>query len=113
MFRLLIFMATIAVAAACTAAHPKGHQCPNCGHNGHLVQQRTHGYRSQYRGPAYGHYPGYGYPGFGLIDPYAYDPYKYGRFRMQDPTDDPYLREKYRYDTFFPGRKHRRRLFRF
>ncbi len=47
----------------------------------------------------------YGNPGYGYINPYAYDPYQYGSFEMQDPADDPYLRQRYRYDTFFPGRR--------
>jgi hypothetical protein len=40
---------------------------------------------------------------------YVYDPYARGSFKMYDPADDPYLRAKYKYDTFFPGRRSRRR----
>ncbi len=63
--------------------------------------------------PGFG-YPGFGYPGFGYLDPYrfdgyGYDPYRYGNFRPYDPMQDPYYRERYRYDSFFPGRRHAQR----
>jgi hypothetical protein len=57
--------------------------------------------------PGYGYYPGFG--SFGYLDPYrfdgyGYDPYRYGSFEAPDLLKDPYFRERYRYDSQFPGR---------
>jgi hypothetical protein len=58
-----------------------------------------------------GAYPGYysGFGGYGYLDPYrfdgyGYDPYRYGSFEAPDLLKDPYFRERYRYDSKFPGR---------
>ena len=58
-----------------------------------------------------GGYPGYysGFGGYGYLDPYrfdgyGYDPYRYGSFEAPDLLKDPYFRERYRYDSKFPGR---------
>lgn len=56
-------------------------------------------------------YPGYNYPGPYDFDPYRFDNYVYdpmisGRFRAPSLLDDPYFRERYRYDSAYPGRKH-------
>lgn len=55
-------------------------------------------------------YPDYNYPRPGTFDPYrfdnyVYDPYRYGSFRAPDLLEDPYFRERYRYDSHFPGRR--------
>ena len=57
--------------------------------------------------PGYGYYPGFG--SFGYLDPYrfdgyGYDPYRYGSFEAPDLLKDPYFRERYRYDSKYPGR---------
>ena len=57
--------------------------------------------------PGYGYYSGFG--GYGYLDPYrfdgyGYDPYRYGSFEAPDLLKDPYFRERYRYDSKFPGR---------
>jgi hypothetical protein len=54
-------------------------------------------------------YPNYGYPRPGSFDPYrfdnyVYDPYTSGSFRAPDLINDPYFRERHRYDSAFPGR---------
>jgi len=41
-------------------------------------------------------------------DAYGYDPYRYGTFEMYNHLDDVYLRQRYRYHTFFPGRRRSR-----
>lgn len=56
-------------------------------------------------------YPGRNYPGPYDFDPYRFDNYVYdpmisGRFRAPSLLDDPYFRERYRYDSAYPGRKH-------
>ena len=58
-----------------------------------------------------GGYPRYysGFGGYGYLDPYrfdgyGYDPYRYGSFEAPDLLKDPYFRERYRYDSKFPGR---------
>jgi len=58
-----------------------------------------------------GSYPAYNYPRPGAFDPYrfdnyVYDPYRFGSFREPDLLNDPYFRERTRYDSHFPG-KHR------
>ena len=58
-----------------------------------------------------GSYPAYNYPRPGAFDPYrfdnyVYDPYRYGSFREPDLLNDPYFRERTRYDSHFSG-KHR------
>ena len=57
--------------------------------------------------PGYGYYSGWG--GYGYLDPYrfdgyGYDPYRYGSFEAPDLLKDPYFRERYRYDSKYPGR---------
>ena len=57
--------------------------------------------------PGFGYYPGFG--GYGYLDPYrfdgyGYDPYRYGSFEAPDLLKDPYFRERYRYDSKYPGR---------
>ncbi len=57
--------------------------------------------------PGFGYYPGFG--GYGYLDPYrfdgyGYDPYRYGSFEAPDLLNDPYFRERYRYDSKYPGR---------
>jgi hypothetical protein len=57
--------------------------------------------------PEYGYYSGFG--GYGYLDPYrfdgyGYDPYRYGSFEAPDLLKDPYFRERYRYDSKYPGR---------
>ena len=57
--------------------------------------------------PGYGYYSGfggYGYPDPYRFDGYGYDPYRYGSFEAPDLLKDPYFRERYRYDSKFPGR---------
>lgn len=58
----------------------------------------------------FGSYPYYNYPRPGEFDPYrfdsyVYDPYRTGSFRAPDLINDPYFRERYRYDSHFPGRR--------
>ena len=57
-----------------------------------------------------GSYPYYNYPRPGSFDPYrfdnyVYDPYRSGSFRAPDLLNDPYFRERHRYDSHFPGRR--------
>lgn len=58
----------------------------------------------------FGSYPYYNYPRPGSFDPYrfdsyVYDPYRSGSFRAPDLINDPYFRERHRYDSHFPGRR--------
>lgn len=71
---------------------------------------------AQHRGPSLfgfgigiGNYSPSGLYPPGVFDPYAfdgraYDPYRYGSFKAPDLLDDPYFRERHRYDSHFPGR---------
>lgn len=64
-------------------------------------------------GYGYGYYSGFG--SFGYFDPYrfdgyGYDPYRYGSFEAPDLLKDPYFRERYRYDSKYPGRYHAPRM---
>ena len=57
-----------------------------------------------------GSYPAYNYPKPGNFDPYrfdnyVYDPYRYGSFREPDLHNDPYFRERTRYDAAFPRKR--------
>ena len=59
-----------------------------------------------------GSYPPYNYPRPGEFNPYrfdsyVYDPYVSGSFEPPDLLNDPYFRERHRYDSHFPGRRHR------
>lgn len=59
-----------------------------------------------------GSYPPYGYPRPGQFNPhrfdsYLYDPYRSGSFEPPDLLNDPYFRERHRYDSQFPGRRYR------
>ncbi|TWT91984.1 hypothetical protein [Stieleria varia] len=56
-----------------------------------------------------GSYPYYNYPRPGQFDPYRFDnyvhdPYATGSFKAPDLLNDPYFRERHRYDSRFPGR---------
>jgi len=60
-----------------------------------------------------GSYPYYRYPRPGNFDPYRFDnyvhdPYETGRFRAPDLLNDPYFRERHRYDSAFRSRRHSR-----
>ena len=109
MIRLLIVVAALVCVPEISSAQADGHRCPHCqgNHRVHRQGSRVPPPRQPHPAELYGSFEGF-YPGYGLLDPFAYDPYRYGSFKMQDPTDDPYLREKYRYHTFFPGRRYRR-----
>ncbi|MCO8124696.1 hypothetical protein NHH03_23355 [Stieleria sp. TO1_6] len=72
-------------------------------------------YRSQVPAPSMGlsigigSYPYYGYPPPGSFNPYRFDsythdPYRLGRFDAPDLLNDPYFRERTRYDSRYPGR---------
>ncbi|MCA9138422.1 MAG: hypothetical protein KDB00_16740 [Planctomycetales bacterium] len=55
-------------------------------------------------------YPNGNYPRPGNFDPYrfdnyVYDPYRFGSFHEPDLLNDPYFRERHRYDSHFPGRR--------
>ncbi|QEF99386.1 hypothetical protein Mal15_34500 [Stieleria maiorica] len=55
-------------------------------------------------------YPDYNHPRPGSFDPYrfdnyVYDPYRFGSFEAPDLLNDPYFRERHRYDSHFPGRR--------
>lgn len=55
-------------------------------------------------------YPDGNYPRPGTFDPYrfdnyVYDPYRFGSFEAPDLLNDPYFRERHRYDSHFPGRR--------
>lgn len=61
-----------------------------------------------------GSYPPYDYPRPGQFNPYRfdsyiYDPYQSGSFEAPDLLNDPYFRERHRYDSRFPGRRSRQR----
>ncbi len=126
MFRLLVVLATFVSAIECNVAYAQGRMggsgCRSGGPGlsmrgagNHSHYQRPGSYRSYYPASSFGFsigigsYPGYGYSSFGYLDPYrfdgyGYDPYRYGSFRAPDLLDDPYFRERYRYDSRFPGR---------
>ena len=58
-------------------------------------------------------YPNYNYPRPGQFDPYRFDNYVhdptiYGKFQAPDLLNDPYFRERHRYDSHFPGRRYRK-----
>lgn len=58
-------------------------------------------------------YPNYNYPRPGSFDPYRFDnyvhyPYQFGSFEAPDLLNDPYFRERHRYDSHFPGRRRTR-----
>lgn len=58
-------------------------------------------------------YPDYNHPRPGQFDPYrfdnyVYDPYRFGSFEAPDLLNDPYFRERHRYDSHFPGRRRSR-----
>lgn len=60
-----------------------------------------------------GSYPPYNYPRPGEFNPYRfdsyiYDPYQSGSFEPPDLLNDPYFRERHRYDSHFPGRRYRK-----
>ena len=60
-----------------------------------------------------GSYPAYNYPKPGQFDPYRFDnytyyPYQFGSFREPDLLNDPYFRERTRYDSAFPGKRYRK-----
>lgn len=64
-------------------------------------------------GISVGSYPPYGYPAPGQFNPYRfdsyiYDPYQSGSFEAPDLLNDPYFRERHRYDSQFPGRRYRK-----
>ncbi len=40
------------------------------------------------------------------FDSYVHDPYRFGSFEAPDLLNDPYFRERHRYDSAFPGRRH-------
>lgn len=80
-----------------------------------MHSQTPNGYRTPYptssRGLSIGvgSYPYYNYPRPGQFDPYRFDsylhdPYATGRFEAPDLLNDPYFRERHRYDSRFPGR---------
>jgi hypothetical protein len=96
MLRLIVIVATLCLSFDYTTAE---------------AQSRGLYRNSQHR---HSHGQGFGYPPYPIYDygrgyyGYVYDPYASGRFKSYDPSDDLYLREKYKYDTFFPGRRSRR-----
>ncbi|MDG2224412.1 MAG: hypothetical protein P8L85_23725 [Rubripirellula sp.] len=64
-------------------------------------------------GVGVGSYPPYNYPRPGQFDPYRFDsyvhdPYRSGSFEAPDLLNDPYFRERHRYDSAFPGRRYRK-----
>jgi hypothetical protein len=129
MFRSLVVVATVVCAIECTVecnnANAQGRMGKACRTGARGLSRRAIGNHGHYGGPSYhrshyaspsfgfsigiGSYPGYGYSSFGYMDPYrfdgfGYDPYRYGSFRAPDLLNDPYFRERYRYDSRFPGR---------
>ena len=130
MFRLLVLFATLAITLPLSEIQAQGrsHRSYHPGHghlhggHGAVIQRYEHGRRygrsyKNYRGyrPSssvgisigFGGYPGYG--GFGYFDPYrfdfyGYDPYRFGSFEAPDLLNDPYFRERHRYDSKYPGR---------
>lgn len=94
MVRLIVLLAVLFVSFDCSNTEAQTfarHQYSSPGYS-----QGPFGYNQGFAVP----YPVYGYG-------YVYDPYARGRFEWPDPLDDPYLRAKYKYDTFFPGRRSR------
>ena len=94
MYRLMIVLTALTLSLDCTDALGQHH--------------RLNRSRRLSPVPDSLHYPIYDY---GMVQGYVYDPYARGRFEMYDPADDPYLKTKYKYDTFFPGRRSRRTRF--
>jgi hypothetical protein len=99
MIRFLSLLVAAVCAIQCTTADAQ--------------RQSRRGYRSE---PSLfgfsfgiGNYSPSGYYPQGTFDPYAfdgraYDPYRYGSFRAPDLLDDPYFRERHRFDSRYPGR---------
>lgn len=46
------------------------------------------------------------------FDLYTHDPYRFGSFDPPDLLEDPYFRERHRYDSRYPGRYRHRRVIR-
>ncbi len=113
MFRFLVALIAVVCVIECASVDAGGFNNRGSRNGRSQNSYRAQGVQSQYQlspfglSIGFGGYSPYGYSGY--INPYAYDPYRYGSFKMQDPADDPYLREVYRYDTFFPGRRGARR----
>lgn len=115
MFRptLLIVAVSLLVPSAASAQRWKGKS--NWGRGrGANIQRYTGGSRTFSEpsllgfGIGIGSYPRYGYPhpyGFDpyRFDSYLYDPYRTGSFEPPDLLNDPYFRERHRYDSHFPG----------
>ncbi|MGI9473529.1 MAG: hypothetical protein ACR2NZ_18450 [Rubripirellula sp.] len=124
MFRSLMLFVAVAGCFHTTEARAQGRSYRSHGHSGQgaTIQRyetgrqygRSHkGYRSNRPSSSFGFsigiggYPGYG--GFGYFDPYrfdgyGYDPYRHGSFEAPDLLNDPYFRERHRYDSKYPGR---------
>ena len=123
MFRSLIAFAVFACILGCNEvrAQSRSRHSFHTGHGatiqryeaGRQYGRNYRGYRVQRPSSSFGFsigiggYPRYG--GFGYFDPYrfdgyGYDPYRYGSFEAPDLLNDPYFRERYRYDSKYPGR---------
>jgi hypothetical protein len=116
MFRSLLLVATILCAFDCSTAHAQrfgGKWFRGGGKQSKFRGPSTRGLFSQPSlfgfGISIGSYPSYDYPRPGGFDPYRFDnyvhdPYRSGSFEPPDLLNDPYFRERHRYDSHFPGR---------
>jgi hypothetical protein len=99
MFRSVVFLATFICAIHCSSATAQGRNRRGAGPSLFGFGIGIGNYSPSPRG----------YPSPGAFDPYgfdgnAYDPYQGGSFRAPDLLDDPYFRERHRFDSRFPGR---------
>lgn len=119
MFRSLVVLATVVCALQCPTADAKGRLgkwlrgAKDANHAQSANSHRSHSEPTFLGfGIGVGSYPPYNYPRPGEFNPYRfdsylYDPYRYGSFEAPDLLNDPYFRERHRYDSRFPGRRHR------
>ncbi len=111
LFVLLVF-ALSTTACSCVVAQERSQHW----HRRHVATNHaaTHGNRI---GFGFGSDPNGQYVPNGYFNPYGFDlyvhdPYRYGSFDAPDLLDDPYFRERHRYDSRYPGRYRQRRVIR-
>ena len=121
MFRSFLVLAAVTCAMQSTSADaegPLGRWLGGLRHPNHArgtVGHPHHGETVLLFGKSigFGSYPAYNYPRPGEFDPerfdnYVHDPYVRGRFDAPDLLNDPYFRERHRYDSHFRGRRYRK-----
>ena len=120
MFRSFVILAALACAMQCTSAAaegPLGRWLRGLRHANRAHGTVNHGHHDDAvlfgKSIGFASYPPYNYPRPGEFDPerfdnYVHDPYLRGRFDAPDLLNDPYFRERHRYDSHFRGRRYRK-----